>query len=158
MYDFLISQPSHQSVNQYLPNRLKNRLNTKKIKMIKKTQCLGRFLDLNVKVYRSWKSDDWGLKSNEINTCETSWILHWLTNLSTKETQWMKGYSAQCNSSTPECGGKIFLPQLPFKLDLSASWLHRQDLRWLTEEKWCPPLSYCNRVSTRNSNITQGGG
>lgn len=116
VYDFLISQPSHQSVNQYLPNRLKNRLNKKKIKMSKKTQCLGRFLDLNVKVYRSWKSDDWGLKSNEINTCETSWILHWLTNLSTKETQRMKGYSAQCNSSTPECGGKIFLPQLPFKL------------------------------------------
>ena len=27
-------------------------------------------------------------------------------------------------------------------LDLSASWLHRQDLRWVTEEKWCPPLSY----------------
>ena len=36
MYDILISQPSHQSVNQYLPDRLKNRLNKKKIKMSKK--------------------------------------------------------------------------------------------------------------------------
>ena len=36
MYDFLISQPSHQSVNQYLPDRLKNQLNKKKIKMGKK--------------------------------------------------------------------------------------------------------------------------
>lgn len=36
MYDFLISQPSHQSVNQYLSDRLKNRLNKKKIKMSKK--------------------------------------------------------------------------------------------------------------------------
>ena len=36
MYDILISQPSHQSVNQYLPDRLKNQLNKKKIKMGKK--------------------------------------------------------------------------------------------------------------------------